>query len=337
MLQVPAQQLISGKVVSSQTGESISGVAVYLSGTSIGVISGVDGNYEISYPENLNVPIVFRMMGFETLQFPEPLNTDLSFIRMVEKPDELDTVYIVEDTWSRDKKERYFKKFFLGKVPAAKQCEVLNLDKVRLRFNKITNELTAYSNEPVMVRNTILGYDIQVDISEFEIVFDPIILSGSVIIRGNSGIEKPTHYPKSSYMAVSMFFKEMESKRPSIRRRLRNRKRLYAVSELKLFRSLRDNTMKEDGYMLVHDRKKVEFKDHIRSRATGDVHQVSFRELAYTLMDKSNNQTDIYIDAYRKIIIDKYGNCLTGRNITFGGFLGSLHLSGMLPLDYIPK
>lgn len=332
-----AQQSLSGMVISEKSGEPISGVAIYLSGTSTGVISGLDGTFEINYPKDLNVPLVFRMMGYETLQFPEPLTADLSTVSMVEKPDELDTVYIAEDNWSREKKERYFVAYFLGRVPAAREMEILNLEQVKLRFNKVTHTLTAYSNEPVIVRNDVLGYDIQVDISEFEVLFEPIQLGNVKIITDNVGFEKPTHKVLSSYMAVSTFFKEMTSKRPSQKRRARNRERLYEVTDLRLYRSMANNSLEEDGYKLVLNRDQVAIKEHIRSRNIQGFHKVSFRERQYILLDKNNNQSDIHISEARTIVIDSYGNCLTGRNIVFGGFLGKLHLSGMLPLDYFPE
>lgn len=334
--QAIGQTTIKGSVVSKQTGEPISGVAIYLSGTSMGSISGVDGNYQIEYPKDLNVPLVFRMMGYETLQFFEPLAKDLSLIEMVEKPDELDTVYIAEDNWSREKKERYFKTYFLGRVPAARDMEILNLDQVRLRFNNITHTLTAYSNEPILVRNEVLGYDIQVDISEFEVLFEPIELGSIKIVTDNPGIQNPTHRAVSTYMAVSTYYTEMSSKRPSKRRRARNRKRLYELTDLRLYRSMANNSLEEDGYSLMFNRKKVAIKNHIRTRIINGLYKVSFREREYILLDKQNNQSDLHISEERTIIIDNYGNCLTGRNITFGGFLGKLHLSGMLPLDYLP-
>jgi hypothetical protein len=332
-----AQQPLTGIVISKNTGEPISGVAIYLSGTSKGVISGVDGTFEINYPEDLNVPLVFRMMGFETLQFPEPLTADLSIIKMVEKPDELDTIYIADDNWSREKKERYFITYFLGRVPAARDMEILNLDKVRLRFNQITHTLTADSNEPILVRNEVLGYDIQVDISEFEVLFEPIELGSKRLITDHPGIKNITHRPVSTYMAVSTYFTEMTSKRPSQRRRTRNRERLYNVTDLRLYRSMAQNTLEEKGYTLMFNREKVAIENHIRTRSIEGIFKVSFREREYIILDKQNNQTDLHISEARTILIDNYGNCLTGRNITFGGFLGKLHLSGMLPLDYFPE
>jgi hypothetical protein len=330
------QTLINGIVIAKNTQEPLSGVAIYLSGTSIGVISSLNGTYSINYPDGINAPLIFRTMGYETLQFPDPLNTDLSTIRMIEKPDELDVVYITEDTWSRSKKERYFRQFFLGRVPAAEEMEIINIEDVKLRFDKTTNTLSAHSNSPILVRNSMLGYDIQVDIAEFEIIFDPIPLN-NITISGDSEFEKPTHFPKSSYMGITTYFIEMEGKRPSMKRRSRNRERLYDVSDLKLYRSLMENKLEENNYMLYRNRKKLEINNQVRSRKIGEYYKVSFREREYLILDKENNQTDVQISEAKTIVIDKYGNCITGRNIVFGGFLGSLHLSGMLPLDYYPE
>jgi len=138
-------------------------------------------------------------------------------------------------------------------------------------------------------------------------------------------------------MGVTTFFKEMESKRPSMKKRLRNRKRLYEVSDLKFYRSLSRGELEKEGYQLVFNRKPIAIRDHVPSREIGSFFRVSFRELQYVLLDSANNQTDLHIGTSQNIVIDTYGNCLTGREITFGGFLGNLHLSGMLPLNYYPE
>lgn len=329
---VYAQTTLSGKIVSATDSEPLSGVAVYLSGTSFGSISGLDGTFEIDYPENINAPLVFRMMGYEKIIVDDPLNTDYSLVKLVEKPDELDAVYIANDDWSRAKKERYFKKYFLGRTPAAQECQIKNLEKVRLQFNPATHTLTASSREPVEVINKILGYTILCDIDNFEILFEPLDLSRLSITGGN--FEKPTHRPMQSYMQISTYFNELPDKRPSKRRRARNRKRLFKVSEMKFYRSLISETLKDDGYHLLYDREVIPIEDHVRVRKVLDKYEISFRQPEYIMTDRQGNQSFFKLSEQQKIIVDSYGNCLSPRSIFWGDFLGKLHVSGMLPLDY---
>ena len=329
------QTTLSGKVVNAADDEPISGVAVYLSGTSVGVVTGFEGEFEIDYPESVVAPIVFRMMGYEKLVIDNPLVADLSLIKIVEKPDELETVYIANDDWSRAKKEKYFKQFFLGRVPAAEECVIHNLQDVKLRFNPETNILNAWSDKTIHVTNKILGYDIACDIGEFEIVFQPIPLNIITQVEGQE-IEVPTHRPTSSYMEFSSYYSEMDDEDLSERKRRRNRRRLYKVSEMKFYRDLVNERLEKERYQLAFNRKPVEIPEHVRVREVGDAYEVSFREAEYTLIGRKNSQSFFQLSESQKIILDKYGNCLTPRGIRFGGFIGRLNLSGMLPLDYSP-
>ncbi len=330
------QATLTGRVVNTADGEPISGVAVYLSGTSVGAVTGFEGEFEIDYPESVVAPLVFRMMGFEKIVIDNPLTADLSLIKLVEKPDELETIFIANDDWSRAKKEKYFKQFFLGRVPAAEECVIHNLQDIKLRFNPETNILSAWSDKTIHVTNKILGYDIACDIGEFEIVFQPIPLNIITQVEGQE-IEVPTHRPISSYMEFSSYYSEMDDEDLSDRKRKRNRKRLYKVSEMKFYRDLVNERLEKERYHLAFDRKAVEISDHIRVRKVGEVYEVSFREAEYILIGRKNSQSFFQLSENQKIVLDKYGNCLTPRGIRFGGFIGMLNLSGMLPLDYEPE
>ncbi|ARN77902.1 hypothetical protein BST97_07750 [Nonlabens spongiae] len=333
---VYGQTTLTGKVVNAKDGVPISGVAVYLSGTSVGVVTGFEGGFEIDYPESVVAPIVFRMMGYEKLVIDSPLSADLSLIQLVEKPDELETIFIANDDWSRAKKEKYFKQFFLGRVPAAEECVIHNLQDVKLRFNPETNILSAWSDQTIHVTNKILGYDIACDIGEFEIVFQAIPLK--VITQvDDQAIEIPTHRAISSYMEFSSYFSEMDNEDLSERKRKRNRKRLYKLSEMKFYRDLVNERLEKERYHLAFQHKAVEISEHVRVRKVGDVYEVSFREAEYILIGRKNSQSFFQLSESQKIILDEYGNCLTPRGIRFGGFIGKLNLSGMLPLDYEPE
>ncbi len=331
---VSGQTTLTGKVVNAKDGEPIPSVAVYLSGTSIGVVTGFEGGFEIDYPESVVAPLVFRIMGYEKLVIDDPLTADLNLIKLLEKPDELDTVYIANDDWSRQKKEHYFKQFFLGRVPAAQECHIQNLEDVKLRFNPQTNVLSAWSDRTIYVQNKILGYNIACDISEFEVQFEALDLNLIRVMVVDGAFDLPTHKPESAYMEISTFFSEMEEKKPSERKRKRNRKRLYEVSEMKFYRDLVNERLEKERYHLAFDRQAVEISEHVRVRKVGDVYEVSFRESEYILIGRENSQSFFQLSENQKIILDEYGNCLTPKGIRFGGFIGKLNLSGMLPLDY---
>ncbi|MFT5926798.1 MAG: hypothetical protein ACI9WL_001550 [Rubritalea sp.] len=326
-------QSIKGTIVDAVTNEALPSVNVYFSGTSKGTISDLDGNFEMPYYENSQSVFTISLLGYESQSFNNPLNTDFSPLKLQPKVGELPAVYINPDPWSREKKEQYFIKQFLGTTLIAKECKILNLDKVRMRFNPSTRIMSAYAQEPVLIENRDLNYLVAYDLTDFEITFEELSLEH---IQISEGLEIPTHRMVSSYFVGSAFFKELNEKEAIKGWVKRHRKRAYKVSELRLFKLIAENRFEEEGYHLVFDRKKVAVKDHIRSREKGEFYVVDFREKTYEILDSKNFQSAIYLEV-PKLVISEAGNVLNYQFLKTGGFVSNLKVSGMLPLDYTPK
>jgi hypothetical protein len=326
-------QSINGSIVDAVTNEALPSVNVYFSGTSKGTISDLDGNFEILNYENSQSVFTVSLLGYESQFFNDPLNTDFSSLKLQPKVGELPAVYIKSDPWSREKKERYFIKQFLGTTLIAKECKILNLDKVRMHFNLTTSVMSAFSQEPVLIENRDLNYIVAYDLKEFEITFEELSLEH---IQISESLEIPTHRMVSSYFVGSAFFKELNEKEAKKGWVKRHRKRAYKVSELRLFILIAENRFEEEGYHLVFDSKKVAVKDHIRSRKKGEFYVVDFREKTYEILDSKNFRSAIYLEI-PKLVISKAGNVLNYQVLKTGGFVSNLKVSGMLPLDYDPE
>ncbi|MGQ9621298.1 MAG: carboxypeptidase-like regulatory domain-containing protein, partial [Bacteroidales bacterium] len=63
------QQVVTGKVTDSQTGEPMPGVNVVVKGTTIGAITDANGNYSINVPDR-NVTLVFSFIGYTNQEVP---------------------------------------------------------------------------------------------------------------------------------------------------------------------------------------------------------------------------------------------------------------------------
>jgi hypothetical protein len=317
-------QLIKGNIVDAITNEVLPSVNVYFSGASKGTVSDLEGNFEIDYYENSQSMFTVSLLGYESQSFNNPLNTDFSPLKLQPKVGELPAVYINADSWSREKKERYFIKQFLGTTVVAKECKILNLDKVSMRFNSSTKIMSAYALEPVFIENKDLNYLVTYDLKDFEITFEVFM---------ENPLDEPEYFIKSSYFIGSAFFselKEKDSKKGWVRR---HRSRAYKVSELRLFKLIAESRLEKEGYHLVFDRKKVAVKDHIRSRKKGDFYVVDFREKTYGILDSKNFQSAIYLEDPR-LVISEAGNVINYQVLKMGGFVSYLKVSGMMPLDY---
>src|SRR5665647_3741376 len=60
---------ITGTVTSSEDGLAIPGVTVAVKGTTLGTLTGADGKYVISAPQNAQT-LVFSFIGFKTQELP---------------------------------------------------------------------------------------------------------------------------------------------------------------------------------------------------------------------------------------------------------------------------
>lgn len=63
------QRVVSGKVTDSQTGEALAGVTVQVEGATFGIVTGVDGTYELNVPSGDNV-LIFSFIGYVTQKVP---------------------------------------------------------------------------------------------------------------------------------------------------------------------------------------------------------------------------------------------------------------------------
>ncbi|PPK96350.1 carboxypeptidase-like protein [Nonlabens xylanidelens] len=328
-LSLSAQQ-IKGTVYDAVTNETLASVNVYFSGTSKGTITDFDGNFEIPYYDNSQSVFTISLLGYVSQSFNDPLHTDFSNIRLQPKVGELPAVFLNPDPWSREKKEQYFIKQFLGTTLIAKQCTILNLDKVKMRFNPSTGKMIAFAQEPVLIENRDLNYLVTYDLTDFEITFESISLDN---MRITGDFETPTHRMVSSFFVGSAFFKELDESKANKGWVKRHRKRAYKVSEVRLFKLMALGEFEKEGYKLFFKRKKVSFDKHVRSRKRGDKYLLDFRETQYDIMDSKNFQSAIYLED-PTLIVSGSGNVINYHVLKTGGFVSYLKVSGMLPLDY---
>ncbi|MEP1151689.1 MAG: TonB-dependent receptor [Balneola sp.] len=93
---------ISGVVLDAETGETIPTVSIFVKGTSIGVTSNVDGEFEITVPDDSET-LVFRFVGYKELELP--ITGNMSNLTIEMEPDLLmfeDVVVVGYGTQQRE-------------------------------------------------------------------------------------------------------------------------------------------------------------------------------------------------------------------------------------------
>ncbi len=169
-----SQRTIKGRVVNDATGAVVPGSSVFISNTSKGTISDNAGHFELNDVPAGKHELIISSIGYETNVFSfsdEQLPLQLK-IELTVKVKELQNVTLeqyVEEGW--DKWGRTFMDNFVGNTANANQCRVKNEKAIRFRYYKKTNRLAAYCDEPLLLENKALGYNISYQLENFEVNF----------------------------------------------------------------------------------------------------------------------------------------------------------------------
>lgn len=97
-----AQKKVSGLVTSAEDGSAMPGVSILIKGTQSGTVSGLDGKYSLTVP-NDNTVLVFSFIGKETQEVTVGNKTEIN-IKMVTTAIELEGTVITALGISREKK-----------------------------------------------------------------------------------------------------------------------------------------------------------------------------------------------------------------------------------------
>lgn len=165
--------VIRGTVTDQETGESLPGVNVYLSETSIGTTSDSKGIFELTTNVTGSFKVVASFVGYqsETEQiylretgFEEPIELEFTLARSSPELDELE-VKASNSEWQNYFNE--FREYFLGPSSYADETIIENAWSIDFEIDDEEN-LIASIHEPLVVTNYALGYKIEIDLVEFK-------------------------------------------------------------------------------------------------------------------------------------------------------------------------
>jgi len=162
-------QSYSGYVFDEITKDTIIGASVYFDGTSIGTTTDENGFFQIESKEKINTPLLVSYVGYTTFKVDDSALGGITHIYLKEDQLNLNEVVVFDDTWSRERKMKHFKKEFLGQGKGGRKSRIKNEYAIKLRFNRSDSTLVAFSNEPILVENKYLGYLISFRIKEVRI------------------------------------------------------------------------------------------------------------------------------------------------------------------------
>jgi hypothetical protein len=330
-------QTIAGRVFDRATNEPIAYASVYLDGTSVYTLTDAGGSFRLTSGKVINTNLIISHLSYDPVSIPNPFDPDAiaDIVYLTEKKNLIGEVVVLPDKYTRAQKLKVFRDHFLGKTEGGKSCKILNEDDIDLYFNLHNNQLTASSNNPIIIENDYLGYKITYTLADFYVTA-PFY---------------PTKFgaPQQTVIKGTTSFLDLAPKSRKIKKR---RDAIYEISSVAFFKGLAAGSLQESKFMLFNNRLPADPKNFFRTTDTLSIRKVSLLpgaglsrepELKYNGEGEIKGAIDILYD--RKVqsglifltdsfLVDEYGNVDLTDKLLFYGSIGSQRVGDMLPLDY---
>ncbi len=325
-------QTISGTIF-DENKVPLDGVTVYFDGTTISSITTNDGKYSFDFSKKINVTLVIRALGYETVFVANPFETNDQKIYLSVKKEALREIVITKKQFSRAQLLNVFREQFLGKSKAGKTCKILNEDKINLEYDYDAFYLYADAYEPIQIENSFLGYKVQYELLNFNVRFNQKSIDYDAVM--------------SSLVMGNTLFTEIENN--SKLKKVRDD--AYFGSSVHFFKNLSENNWGKSKFLLFFGKFQDDPKYYFRVTNEGDLKKV---EVLYNnvknvfipkpvpefysdfnLLFKNRKQSKV-IFTTTLFYVDRYGNFTENDKIFFGGDIGAKRVGDMLPTNYEP-
>jgi hypothetical protein len=170
-----AQFRIEGKVIDSITKKPLIGVNVFLSHTTIGIYSNEKGEFQLVNLKLGKYELVISSLNYEYYIIPIQINQNNESYLIKLKPSVNILKEVVVESFDPngwDKWGDQFRQNFIGATLLARNCNLLNPEVVKFKFNPKTNRLRVFSTEKLVFENKTLGYKIYYLLTKFELDFN---------------------------------------------------------------------------------------------------------------------------------------------------------------------
>jgi len=225
-----AQGRIKGIVQDSVTNEPLSFASVFLANTTLGATTTEAGVFDFSKVPAGTYDIVGSYVGYRLAKQsitvgPTPVQVTLRLAPMGNQLGEV----VVKPAPNKPEEYEKFSKLFLGGTTFSEQCRISNPDDVTVLYDETDKELSVRAKEFVQIDNEALGYRLKYYGLDFTFNED----DGSVAYFGQP------------------VFEEMTSPDEAKRRRwAANRLTAYKGSFMHFLRSVYQNRLKEEGFLV---------------------------------------------------------------------------------------
>lgn len=338
-LDATAQFTVRGRVIDSATQEPLSQASVFCQGTTLGTSTDKDGRFELPL-RNGGYDLTISYTGYvaQVIRVNSAVDTN---VQLIKKDNALTEVVLrssneVANGW--EKYGNFFTDHFIGESKWAKECVIRNPEVLRFLYYKKSNRLKVLADQPIVVVNPALGYEIRYQLDSFVYLYN----SQYYVYRGYS------------------FFTEL-SGTDSIRAVwAANRNSAYQGSRLQFMHNYYDSTLSENGWLIdlldEQDEKKFNRIDPYDSTyytgpdSTGEMEIWYPRKISITYKKKFPEADYLkkmklpsgvpycisYIDLKDAIVIRRNGYFYNQSDWVQQGYWVWKNLGDQLPNDYEP-
>lgn len=315
-------QNINGYVFDSETNEPLLGVNVYFEGSTLGAVTNVNGYFTIKIPGKIiSRPLVISYLGYSKVIVARPFQANLSKIYLTPEATVLKEVVVGDDPFSRRQKIRAFKREFLGKTTAGRSCIIKNIEVLKLRFDSASNTLRASADEPLIVINEYLGYELDFEIINFEVEFSRRSLLQTATIEARF----------SGYT----FYKDLQK---GVELYNYRRRKVYEGSCLHFMRATANQSWEEENFQLYNlDFENRRIPIEIPSEYVTVIQEGPFKKvgikgvLNFSFNNRKRSSVKSKIPFFK---IDSYGIHSPSEDVKFQGWIAAQRAGDLLPNDY---
>lgn len=217
-------QTVRGSVVSDK-GNLLSGVNIYIDGTKTGTVSKEDGSFSLSVPAGNLGNVVFQKEEYETFTYPvsDLIHKNLKVV--LTQTHEIEEIKLVPYTAEAYKNYiKYFLDTFIGSDH--QNVKIKNQNTLKFSFDKENKILRVKAPKTLIIENKNLGYEIKYNLMTYSADFNTRMIN---------------------YIGTSFFTETKNTDKIKL-----NRINAYDGSMLHFFRSIYENKISEDKFVVNH-------------------------------------------------------------------------------------
>jgi hypothetical protein len=322
-------QTFRGTVYDRSTDSTLSFAIVYISGTSIGTYSDINGNFSLNISRYSSMPITISMLGYYSYTLPEHSSNKIYNIYLTPKIKELNEVIVTaKGHWKTYL--RVFRREFLGENENALDCDILNEDDIHFSYNSDSSTLRAFSSKPILIKNKALGYTITYYLDKFKYsrkTDEMHVLTETFIMLGNY-----------------IFNDDLPAFSESERRKAEGRRReAYPGSRMHFFRLLYQGNLAQNGKynLLLSDNNQDSNGFSIGSKKVLKSDSFVIRKDTVSACFRNGGELNVrFRTRYSRLVLKEDSVCFEKNGyfdpveISFSGDMSQQRIGDLLPFEY---